>query len=426
MTDDAAARARPGRSALRGRAGGRALALPRHGHRPRPARRAARRHRLDLDADDALQPQPAASSPSGRPRRWTEAGGVAARVQHDRRVGQPVAGHARDARVAGLARGDRRLDRADGRTRTTSTRSSASSAATRPCPAALMALARVDRPGRRAVRRADAGGPLAGRARDDPGRLGGGRRAGARACSRARSSTTLERAACPGAGYCAGNFTANTMAIAIDLLGLGDPRRRADPRRRRGREGRRGRTGRGARRRAARAARDRAGVPRPPGARERHGRRRRERWLDQRVPAPAGDRPRGGVPLSLDELAAISARTPVLADLVPGGRWVAEDLTARAGLPRSPRELIRGGTSTARPRPSRAGRSPGAAGRARAGRRGDRAPSFGARGKLYALRGNLAPDGPCSSWPASSARAHTGPARVFDDEESCAQAVRAG
>src|SRR5438034_682439 len=33
-----------------------------------------------------------------------------------------------------------------------------------------------------------------------------------------------------------------------------------------------------------------------------------------------------GVPLSLDDLAAISGRTPVIADLVPGGRWVAEDL----------------------------------------------------------------------------------------------------
>ena len=32
---------------------------------------------------------------------------------------------------------------------------------------------------------------------------------------------TIEREACPGAGYCAGNFTANTMAIVVDMLGLG-------------------------------------------------------------------------------------------------------------------------------------------------------------------------------------------------------------
>src|SRR4051812_2142299 len=87
-------------------------------------------------------------------------------------------------------------------------------------PGALMALARVDRP---AV--VLSGGPmLAGRLHEraltiqdvwegvgahESGRL-----------PRAELDV-LEHAACPGAGYCAGNFTANTMAIAIDLLGLG-------------------------------------------------------------------------------------------------------------------------------------------------------------------------------------------------------------
>src|SRR4051812_18681852 len=87
-------------------------------------------------------------------------------------------------------------------------------------PAALMALARVDRP---AV--VLSGGPmLAGRldgrevtiqdvweavGAHERGRLD---RAGLDA---------MERAACPGAGYCAGNFTANTMAIVVDMLGLG-------------------------------------------------------------------------------------------------------------------------------------------------------------------------------------------------------------
>src|SRR5919197_3576548 len=87
-------------------------------------------------------------------------------------------------------------------------------------PAALMALARVDRP---AV--VLSGGPmLAGRldgrevtiqdvweavGAHERGRLD---RAGLDA---------IERAACPGPGYCAGNFTANTMAIVVDMLGLG-------------------------------------------------------------------------------------------------------------------------------------------------------------------------------------------------------------
>ena len=87
-------------------------------------------------------------------------------------------------------------------------------------PAALMALARVDRP---AV--VLSGGPmLAGRLHD---------RAltiqdvweGVGAHERGRMSRAdldaIEREACPGAGYCAGNFTANTMAIVVDMLGLG-------------------------------------------------------------------------------------------------------------------------------------------------------------------------------------------------------------
>src|SRR3954465_7049797 len=87
-------------------------------------------------------------------------------------------------------------------------------------PAALMALARVDRP---AV--VLSGGPmLAGRPGERrpaiQGRWGGG---GAHERGRRPRAEldTIEREACPGAGYCAGNFTANTMAIVVDMLGLG-------------------------------------------------------------------------------------------------------------------------------------------------------------------------------------------------------------
>src|SRR3954453_345033 len=87
-------------------------------------------------------------------------------------------------------------------------------------PAAIMALARIDRPGV-----VLSGGPmLAGRWHEREvtiqdvweavGAHGRGR------MSRA-DLDELERVACPGAGYCAGNFTANSMAIAVDMLGLG-------------------------------------------------------------------------------------------------------------------------------------------------------------------------------------------------------------
>src|SRR4051795_11374345 len=87
-------------------------------------------------------------------------------------------------------------------------------------PAALMALARVDRP---AV--VLSGGPMLA------GRLGGREvtiqdvweavGAHERGLLPRADLDELERVACPGAGYCAGNFTANTMAIAVDALGLG-------------------------------------------------------------------------------------------------------------------------------------------------------------------------------------------------------------
>src|SRR4051812_9923683 len=86
-------------------------------------------------------------------------------------------------------------------------------------PGALMALARLDRP---AV--VLSGGPmLAGRLEgravtiQDVWEAVGAH--GRRLMDRA-SLDAVERAACPGAGYCAGNFTANTMAIVVDMLGL--------------------------------------------------------------------------------------------------------------------------------------------------------------------------------------------------------------
>src|SRR4051794_37774961 len=87
-------------------------------------------------------------------------------------------------------------------------------------PGALMALARLDRP---AV--VLSGGPmLAGRLGDrtvtiqDVWEAVG---AHGRGLIQREELDAVERAACPGAGYCAGNFTANTMAIVVDLLGLG-------------------------------------------------------------------------------------------------------------------------------------------------------------------------------------------------------------
>jgi len=132
-----------------------------------------------------------------------------------------------------------------------------------------------------------------------------------------------------------------------------------------------------------------------------------------------------GVPLSLDDLAAISARTPVLADLVPGGRAVAEDFHRAGGTRTLVRMLIEGGHID--------GSAPTVDGRTLAEAAADAPQPDGevirtvkARGSLYALHGNLAPDGCVVKLAGTERRTQTGPARVFDDEQSCADAIRTG
>ncbi|MFZ0088458.1 MAG: dihydroxy-acid dehydratase [Solirubrobacteraceae bacterium] len=291
-------------------------------------------------------------------------------------------------------------------------------------PAALMALARIDRP---AV--VLSGGPmLAGQVNGraitiqevweavgahERGRIPRG------------ELDAIERGACPGPGFCAGNFTATTMAIAVDFLGLGI-------------------TGDGlipaAWTEDKDAAADRAGrlvvSLAQRGVTARH-------FLNRRAleNAMAGIVASGGstngflhllaiareaeIPLSLDDLAGISARTPVIANLAPGGRWVAEDLHRAGGTGALIRELIRGGHVD--------GSAPTVDGRTLAGATaGAPAPdgevigSFKPRGSLYALRGNLAPEGCVVKLTGTERRTHTGPARVFDGEQSCLDAVRAG
>src|SRR5919197_2802173 len=291
-------------------------------------------------------------------------------------------------------------------------------------PAALMALARVDRP---AV--VLSGGPmLAGRLGDRELTIqdmweGVGAHESGR-ISRA-DLDELERTACPGAGYCAGNFTANTMAIAIDLLGLGVVGDGLIP---------------AAHLEEKDAAAARAGAlavslaERGITARTFLDRRALENAMAGVVAsggstngflhllAIAGE---AGVPLSLDELAAISARTPVIANLAPRGRWVAEDLHPAGGTAVLAAELIRRGHADGSA-PTVDGRTLAEATADAPAADGEVIGSFKARGSLYALRGNLAPDGCVLKLAGTERTRQSGPARVFDDEESCVDAVRGG
>jgi len=239
----------------------------------------------------------------------------------------------------------------------------------------------------------------------------------------------LERSACPGVGTCAGQFTANTMAVAADCLGIaciGDALVPADEDELKG------------------EAAARAGelvvqlVAQGVTARS---------FLDRRalLNAMAGIAATGGssnsvlhllavareagVPLTLDELTDVAARTPVIADLAPSGRWMAEDFHRAGGTRAVIRELLRGGHLD--------GEAPTVDGRTLADAT-DEAPRpdreviytleepFKPSGALHALRGNLAPDGSLVKVSATSRRTHKGPARVFDSEEACCDGIRGG
>jgi dihydroxy-acid dehydratase len=295
-------------------------------------------------------------------------------------------------------------------------------------PAAAMALARVDKPALLVY-----SGPMrAGRWREREVTIQDVWEAVAseeRGLMSRADLDELERAACPGAGTCAGQFTANTMAVAIDCLGiacLGDGLVPADEQ--------------GPRRELAERAGALAVRLVEQGVTARG-------FLDRRalLNAMAGISATGGstngvlhllaiarearVPLTLEELTAVSARTPVIASLAPSGRWTAEHFHRVGGSRTLVRELVRGGHVD--------GDAPTVAGTTLAEASRDAPDPDGAvvhpverpfkpPGSLHALRGNLAPGGSLVKVSATTRRSHRGPARVFDSEEACVDAVRSG
>jgi dihydroxy-acid dehydratase len=236
----------------------------------------------------------------------------------------------------------------------------------------------------------------------------------------------LEAVACPGLGACAGHFTANTMGTALELLGigpLGHSTVPADDLETRGADAARC----GAL--AVRLAED--GV----GARA---------FLDRRalLNAMAGVAATGGstnallhllaiareaeAELDLEDLTVVSDRVPVIASLSPSGSYFATDLHEVGGVPMLIAELLRAGLLD--------GEAPTVEGGTLAeavaeGRDPDGSvvstveSPFKPAGGLAALRGNLAPEGAVVKVAGTERRHHTGPARVFESEEACVQAV---
>jgi dihydroxy-acid dehydratase len=242
----------------------------------------------------------------------------------------------------------------------------------------------------------------------------------------------IERHACPGEGACGGMFTANTMASAIEALGLAlpgsssapapDPRRDADARRSGEAVVRLLEQGIGARRIVTRAALENAiAVVMAVGGST-------NAVLHLLAIAREAE-----VELGLDDFDRIGRRVPHIADTKPGGRYVMTDLDRIGGVPVVMKELLDAGhlhgdalTVTGRsigeeleamdvPAPDGDVVHPLSA-------------PLHADGGLVILRGSLAPDGAVLKVAGIPAEQHRfeGPARVFDGEHGAMEAVLTG
>jgi len=295
-------------------------------------------------------------------------------------------------------------------------------------PAAVMALARLDVPGLVLYGGSIAPGRFRGRdvTIQDVFEAVGAAAAGTMSPEEVHD---LEDVACPGAGACGGQYTANTMAGVLDFLGiapvgLGDIPA-TDP--------------------AKKDAAYEAGkiAMRLVRADVRPSQLMTRAALENGAAAIAatGGSTNGvlhllaiadalGLDFTLDELDRIAARTPVIADLKPGGRFVAVDLHDAGGIPLVVRELTAAGLvdGSARTVDGRTLAEVGASARETPGQEVvlPAATPLKATGGLAILRGNLAPEGSVVKLAGHERLFHHGPARVFDSEEECFAAVKAG
>jgi len=241
--------------------------------------------------------------------------------------------------------------------------------------------------------------------------------------------TEIENAACPGPGACGGQYTANTMSTVMEFIGLSPAGLN--------------------------------GIPADDPAKEAAAQRSGEMVMDlvRRDVRPShivtrdalengiasiaatGGSTNGvlhilaiaheyGIPLDIDEFGTIADRTPLIGDMRPGGRYTALDMYEAGGVALVMRELLK-----------RPGLLHGDAltvdGRTIAQIAADVVETPGQpvvhalesplkpTGGLAILHGSLAPDGCVVKLAGHERREHRGPARVFDSETACYDAVRA-
>jgi dihydroxy-acid dehydratase len=143
------------------------------------------------------------------------------------------------------------------------------------------------------------------------------------------------------------------------------------------------------------------------------------------IPAIAHE---AGIRFTLDDVATVFNRTPLIADLQPGGKYLARDLNIVGGVPVVLKALLDGGflhgdalTLSGRCLTDERAGQPGADGRIVR----DCTQPIHASGGLVVLKGNLCPDGALLKIAGLKSLVFAGRARVFEDEQACMQAVSA-
>jgi dihydroxy-acid dehydratase len=136
------------------------------------------------------------------------------------------------------------------------------------------------------------------------------------------------------------------------------------------------------------------------------------------------------VPLAIDDFDAIAARTPVLADLKPGGRFTAVDMARAGGVRLLVKRMLDAGlladamTCTGKTLGEECESASSVAGAPPVLR--EVSDAIKPRGGFAILRGSLAPGGCVVKLAGHDRASHSGPARVFDGEEAAFAAVQAG
>ena len=237
----------------------------------------------------------------------------------------------------------------------------------------------------------------------------------------------IEDSACPGAGSCGGQFTANTMSTVMEFLGISPMGSNGIP----------------------------ALSPEKDAAAFAVGQLVMELLRNDLRPSQIFTRPafenaiacvaatggstnavlhllalakEVGVDLNIDDFDLISERTPIIADLKPGGRFVANDLYAAGGIQLVAKRLLEGGYlhrdaitvtgKTIAEEANKAQETPGQAVVVPLDR------PIKPTGGLVILKGNLSPEGCVVKMAGHNMIYHRGPARVFDSEEASFEAVK--